>query len=175
MTGRDGTGAGAEAPAPSPSGPGEPLWQVTLWPNRSLSPQGLRGVVIGSALIYAIPLLAFLGSAAMLIMLPIVALHVWLLWYFLRRNLRDGRLTETLSLWPDRIEVVRREPGGRVLRWSANPYWVRVTLHPEGRVENYLTLKGGGREIELGAFLSPEERARLKEEITEQLARLRPR
>ncbi|MEM8820806.1 MAG: DUF2244 domain-containing protein [Pseudomonadota bacterium] len=35
----------------------------------------------------------------------------------------------------------------------------------QGRPENYLTLKGGGREIELGAFLSPEERLSLAERL----------
>jgi len=66
----------------------------------------------------------------------------------------------------DEMRVERREPSGRILRWRADPYWVRLDLHAEGRkVENYLTLRGGGREIELGAFLSPDERARLHDEI----------
>ena len=42
-----------------------------------------------------------------------------------------------------------------------------------GPVDNYLTLKGGGREIELGAFLSPEERADLHDQILTLLARCR--
>ena len=62
---------------------------------------------------------------------------------------------------------------GRVLRWQANPHWVRVKIQPEGRPQNYLTLKGGGREIELGAFLSPEERADLAEQIEMAMARAR--
>jgi uncharacterized membrane protein len=169
---------GGATPAPLPRLPlqddrGEPVWQVTLWPNRSLSPTGLRWVLVGSALVYAIPLMAFVGTAAMLIMLPLVAFHVWLLWYFIRRNTRDGRLTETLRLWPDLIEVERREPSGRCLTWTANPFWVQVTLHTAAKLENYLTLKGGGREIELGAFLAPEERAALKADLDAALARAR--
>ena len=39
------------------------------------------------------------------------------------------------------------------------------------RVENYVTLKGGGREVEIGAFLSPEERLVLHDELEAQLRR----
>ena len=109
----------------------------------------------------------------MLVKRPIVAFHIWLLWFFIRRNTRDGRLTATLRLWPDLNTVVRREPSGRRLTWTANPFWVQVTLHTAAKLENYLTLKGGGREIELGAFLAPEERAALKAEIEDALARAR--
>ena len=56
--------------------------------------------------------------------------------------------------------MVRREPRGRVRRWHANPFWVRPRLREDAHVEKYLTLEGDGREIELGAFLSPWERER---------------
>ena len=47
--------------------------------------------------------------------------------------------------------------------WEANPYWVRLKLHEAGGpVPKYLTLSGAGREIELGAFLTPGERVELK-------------
>lgn len=173
MDGGQASGAGSEHPAPA-ADRGPPVWQVTLWPNRSLSRRGLRLLLLGSAAAYALPLLALVGSPALLVMAPLLGAHVGLLWYFLRRNSRDGRLTEELRLWPDLVTVERREPSGRVRRWSANPFWLRLTLHPEGKVENYLTLRGGGREIELGAFLAPAERVALKAEIEAALARLRP-
>jgi uncharacterized membrane protein len=40
-------------------------------------------------------------------------------------------------------------------------------------VPNYLTLKGEAREVELGAFLSEEERVTLSEELQQKLAALR--
>jgi uncharacterized membrane protein len=83
-------------------------------------------------------------------------------------------LREELTLWPDEMRVERFEPDGRVLRWTAVPQWVSVTLHPNGaRVRNYLTLRGGGREIELGAFLGADERATLRREIDAALVRSR--
>ena len=62
-----------------------------------------------------------------------------------------------------------------MLRWQANPFWVRLRLDPDARPENYLTLQGGGRRIELGAFLSPEERVELAEELEAALRKAAPR
>ncbi len=90
----------------------------------------------------------------------------------IRRSYADGRLTEELRLWPDLITVERREPRGRVRRWHANPFWVRLRLVEDGRIEKYLTLSGNGREIELGAFLSPPERVALYGDLRHALARL---
>ena len=66
---------------------------------------------------------------------------------------------------------------GKALIWEANPYWLKLALHPtDGRVEHYLTLKGGGpnqtREVELGAFLTPEERVDLREDLANVLRQL---
>ncbi len=40
-------------------------------------------------------------------------------------------------------------------------------------MENYLTLTGGGRAVELGAFLMPVERLRLHDDLAEVLLRLK--
>ncbi len=104
-------------------------------------------------------------------MLPFVLATAGLLWLGLRRSDRDRLgLSEELTLWRDELRVERREPGGRCLRWSAEPLKVRLRLRP-GPIENYLTLTGGGREIELGAFLSPPERIALMDEIEAALTR----
>ena len=97
--------------------------------------------------------------------------------FLLERRLRAvGRrlrsLREELRLWPDLVTVVRREPDGRERRWHANPFWVRLHLR-DAHVEKYLTLEGNGREIELGAFLSPGEREALHADLLAALARAR--
>ena len=106
-------------------------------------------------------------------MLPFLVAAFAALYVALRRNEQDGRLCEELKLWDDLITVVRREPDGQVRTWHANPFWIRVRLHPEARLENYLTLQGNGREIELGAFLSPGERETLYRDMTDALGRMR--
>jgi len=94
------------------------------------------------------------------------------LWLFMRLSYRSGRVTERLCLWPDAIAVERREPKGTILRWAANPYWVTVETENTRDIQHYLTLRGSGRRIELGAFLIPEERIALADELRQRIARL---
>jgi uncharacterized membrane protein len=122
----------------------------------------------------AMPLLPLAGTRAAWGMLPFLLAALLLLYWAIRRSHFDGRLTEELRLWPDLITVVRREPGGEIRRWHANPFWVRLRLREDARIEKYLTLEGNGREIELGAFLSPGERETLHRDLAAALAGLHP-
>jgi uncharacterized membrane protein len=148
--------------------------RLILRPHRSLTAEGFVWCIGGLAGLITLPMIAVLGSPVMWGLLPFAVAAVVGLWWALRRSSRDGRLTEELTLTRGRAELVRREPSGRTRVWSAEPHWVRVEMHPDGGpVEHYLTLKGGGREVEIGAFLSPEERVALGTELIEALASLR--
>ena len=164
-----------EAPAqPGASTFGGPVARVLARPHQSMTPAGFVGFMGASFTLILVPLLAVLGSPVLWGILPFFALVMWGLWAAIVRNQRDARLTETLTLWPDRIELIRKNPGGQEQRWEANPHWVSVHLHPgDSPVEHYLTLKGGGREVEFGAFLSPEERVALGEDLERALAKCR--
>jgi uncharacterized membrane protein len=166
------TGAGEAAPeAFSRSDP--PILALTLWPHRSLSPRGFR-IVLGIAAVgLAVPLFPLAGTSAAWGLAPFLLAALLALWFAIRRSYADGRLTEELRLWPDLITVERREPHGAVRRWHANPHWVRLRLFENARIEKYLTLTGNGREIELGAFLSPEEREALYRDLRRALYALR--
>lgn len=150
-----------------------PVWSVTLWPHRSLSPEGFRWLMGLSAAAMAFPILALAGTPAAPALAPYAAVALFALWAFMKLSYRSGRVTEVLRLWPDAIAVERREPWGRIRRWSANPYWVDVDLSDTTRIQRYLTLSGSGRRIELGAFLTPEERADLADELKHRIAHLR--
>lgn len=161
------------APAHDPFARSDPpVWSVILWPHRSLPRQGFRTLMWICAGALSLPVIAFAGTAAGLIMAVACGLSLFLLWAMFRLNYFSGRLTEELRLWPEAIAVERREPMGRVRRWSANPYWVEIEIRDTREVENYLTLRGGGRTIELGAFLTPEERAELESNLRSQIAAL---
>jgi uncharacterized membrane protein len=148
-----------------------PLYSARLWPHRSLDPRGHRVVLglLGAG--FTVPLIPAIGTPVFWGLLPFLAGALAMMWVGFRRSLFDGRLTEEVLVWPDEIRVERREPRGRVHRWAADPFHVRLTLHPEAKVEHYLTLRGSGREIELGAFLSPWERLDLAAEIEAALTR----
>jgi uncharacterized membrane protein len=147
--------------------------RLQLWPHRSLNQRGFVWFIGLTAGLIAVPLLAVLGNPVLWALLPFVVVAVWAIWFALRKNGRDRDILEDLRLARDRITLSRHGPRGRRQDWEANPHWLRVTLHETGGpVPNYLTLKGEGREVELGAFLSEDERIALRDEL---LARLRPR
>lgn len=157
-------------PDPEPDGPAA---RLHLWPYRSLPRRGFVWFIGGTAALLLVPLMAVLGSPVLWGLLPFLVLAIIGLWWGLSRSYRDAEIVEDLAIWPDRILLTRHGPRGRRQDWEANPYWVDVTLHAQGGpVPNYLTLKGAGREVELGAFLSEEERLALCPEVRDRLRRL---
>ena len=155
-------------------GTAKPMICLTLWPNRSLSQDNFRiflGIVGVLIFLPFIPLLMQATTAALLLF-PLATFL--LLYTAFRKNYQDGKLVEVLKVFPSEISVSRESTNGHTKDWSANPYWTKVKLHnKKGLVENYLTLSGNGREIELGAFLTPEERISIKEKIDEVLSLIR--
>jgi uncharacterized membrane protein len=148
--------------------------RLHLWPHRSLSQSGFVWFIGLTAALIALPLLALLGNPVLWALLPFLLGAIWAVWFALRKNGRDRDIVEDLRLSPDQVSLIRHNPKGGPQSWDANPYWVRVTLHAEGGpVPNYLTLKGEGREVELGAFLSEDERVSLATELGTRLSRLR--
>ena len=109
----------------------------------------------------AFPGLAVAGTTAFWALAPFQVAAFVALWMAFRSNYRAGRMRETLTFGPGRLVVRREEADGSVREWSANPAGVRVAVADAPHCENYLTLSADGSCIEVGAFLSPEERLRL--------------
>lgn len=146
--------------------------RLTLWPHRSLGARGFVIFISLTALALSLPLIALLGTAILWVLLPFLGATLGGLWLGLRRNYHDGSLREELTLTVDEIGITRTDPKGQVQSWSANPHWVQLRLtEAGGPVEDYLTLRGNGREVELGAFLSPGERQALYRDLGDRLAR----
>jgi uncharacterized membrane protein len=147
--------------------------RLHLWPHRPLTQRGFAGFIGVTAALIALPLFPALGSPVLWALLPFLAGAVWALWVALRKNARDREILEDLTLSPTSITLSRHDRQGR-RDWEGNPHWVRVHLHRTGGpVPNYLTLRGGPREVELGAFLAEEERIALRDELEAALAALR--
>ena len=106
--------------------------------------------------------------------MPFWAVALGGIWWALQRNYSDAEISETLQIWHDRMTLVRTGPRGKHAEWSGNPYWVTAVLHAtSGPVPNYITLRGGEREVEFGAFLVEAERIQLHTQLTGDLQRLR--
>jgi uncharacterized membrane protein len=147
---------------------------LRLWPYRSLTRNGFVWFIGVTAGLIALPVVTLVGKPVLWGLLPFLIAAVWAIWWALRRNAQDRHILEELHLSRDAVSLTRQGPRGRVQEWQANPYWVRVTVHAKGGpVPHYVTLSGSGREVEIGAFLSEEERQALGGELREQLAALR--
>ncbi|MCX7287809.1 MAG: DUF2244 domain-containing protein [Rhodobacterales bacterium] len=144
--------------------------RLHAWPHRSLTQRGFVWFVGLTAALIALPLLAILGSPVVWILMPFLLAAIAGIWLALRKNGRDRDILEDLRLEPGKATLTRHGP--KVRRdWVANMHWLRVTLHETGGpVPNYLTLKGENREVELGAFLSEEERIDLYRELSARIA-----
>ena len=155
----------------------DPMLRLDLWPHRSLSNKGFEWTIWLMFVGAMIPLLSFIGSSAFWVLLAFALMALAALWFGLRRSDRD-RLREEMLIWSDRVELTHCPANGGIKTWQANPYWIKLTQHDEVRgIEAYLTLRGGAadqdREVELGAFLSPEERKTLCGELSTLLGTLK--
>ena len=169
--------AGGKPPAALVQGPNwrerldRPVYSVRLWPNQSLTRTGLKSFFGVSGAMLCLPLMAVAGTPVFWGLLPFILAALGAAWWAIRRNGRNLDLHETVSIWRDEVRVEHVDPRGRIRRWQADPMRARVRLHEDARIEDYLTMTGGGREIELGAFLAPEERVALAGEIERALTR----
>lgn len=147
---------------------------LTLWPHRSLPRRGFA-VVIGLFFLLAmVPLVAMLGTVLLWGLLPFGLGALAALWVGLRLSYRSGEVVETLSITPEEVVLLRRNPDGSEQSWDCNTYWARAEMHREGGpVPYYVTLTGNGRRVEIGAFLSEDERRALYGELASQLAETR--
>lgn len=151
--------------------PGDPAGErLHLWPYRSLGRRGFVGFVGLTAAFIALPLVALIGTAVLWGLLPFLALTVWGLWAALQRSFRDAEIIEDLVIGPDQVRLTRHGPRGQRQDWQANRHWLRIERHATGGpVPQYLTLHGGTRVVEIGAFLTPEERLALERELRARL------
>jgi uncharacterized membrane protein len=154
------------------SAPDETPQRLRLWPHNSLPPQGMAAFVLATFTMILIPVMTMLGSPVLWGLMPFVLLAVWGMYHALRRNRKSREIVEELTLDNDAAKLVRTEPSGAVKAWDCNRYWTTVTKYErDGPVPHYLTLKGKGREVEIGAFLSEEERIALYDDLSRALAR----
>jgi uncharacterized membrane protein len=139
---------------------------LRLWPYRSLPRRGFVWFIGGTSALIALPLVTVLGSPVLWGLLPFLVLAVAGIWLALQRSYRDGEIVEDLTLTSQNVTLIRTGPRNARAEWQANPHWVRVELHETGGpVPQYVTLRGGPRPVEIGSFLSEEERVKLSAEL----------
>lgn len=147
--------------------------KLELWPYRSLPKTGFVIVISIAVLLLALPALAIIGTMVLWGLLPFMAIAVGALWWGLQKSYRDGEILEELEIQEYTVRLTRLESSKPSQAWECNPYWIKVTMHEsKGPVPHYVTLKGNGREVEIGAFLSEDERRKLYSELLAEFKKL---
>jgi uncharacterized membrane protein len=158
----------------SPPASGQATQRLDLWPHQSLPRRGFAWFMLATSVMISIPLFPLLGTAVLWGLLPFLAGAVVLLWWAIEHSYRAGKLHEALIIDDCEVHLTRTDPKGHVQTWDCNCYWAQAQMYPSGGpVAHYITLRGAGREVELGAFLSEDERKILYDELRGALGRAR--
>lgn len=150
----------------------QPVFEALLYPRRSLDGRGYLILIVGTGIIIGLYGITFLAIGAW----PIFGFlgAEWLLfWFLFSRHYRGDRRAERLRLFPDRLLVEARDPRGRMTAYILQPYWLQVILDRADTFRNPLYLRSHGRQVEIGAFLSPQERRDFAAELIDVLRRQR--
>lgn len=160
------------ATTPDASTAAPALFHVQLRPHCSLSPRGFRILMAAVTVAFSVVGIVFFIAGAW----PVIGfcgLEVLLIWACFKINFRSLDRYETILLTDDELELRRVAPDGAVDRVALQPNWLKVVLEEEPSGANRLLLRSHGREVAVGAFLSPDERIDLARALESALRRQR--
>ncbi|MEP2828546.1 DUF2244 domain-containing protein [Parvibaculum sp.] len=158
-------------PDPAPLAP--PLhFNALITPHRSLSSRGFAILIGIVATVNFTAGILFMAQGAWPVF-GFCGLEVLLVWWAFRANYRAARAHETVQLSDEELRVRRVDQKGNARAFSFQPYWVRVALREEPDESTHLHLMSHGRELEVAAALSANERADFARALDKALARLR--
>lgn len=140
-----------------------PLFAALLTPHRSINRSGILKIVAFYTIASAIPGVYFFMMGAWPV-IGFLGLDVLGLWWALSVSLKSGDAFEEVTLWRDSLEV----------RHVYNPFWVRLHINKdfEDRVTR-LGLQIRGEELEIGAFLNPDDKASFAVVFSQALSKAR--
>ena len=153
--------------------PEEPTFlRMRIIPNRSLDTHGTKVVSGIMACGFMLPIIPFIGSPVGTTLTIFSGLTFYLFLTLLQKNFQQGNTFEEILISKRKIIVIHKEKNKEQKTWEGNPYWTRVNVDIHNpKLKNYLTLAGKGKHIEVGAFLSPDERIELRDKIQNALAK----
>ena len=134
-------------------------FSITFRPNSALTASNKQKIVM---LLTIIPLIVGLGFAILgaWLILPFVGLEIIALayaFYYINRHEDDF---ESITIEGDSL-VVQRRLSGKLSQQIINPYWAKVIQHELPNGELHLYLQSHGKEIEVGRYLTRNQREAL--------------
>ena len=148
------------------------LFDAILQPNTSLEPKGFMLLMVAIASVSFVVGMVFMVAGAW----PVVGflgLDVALIFMAFKANYRWARMYETVRLTSDSLLVERISPPGKAQRWSFQPYWLKVQIDTPVKHDSQLVLSSHGKRLNIGAFLTADERLELAHALQDALAKLR--
>lgn len=133
------------------------LFDVVVYPHRSLSPTGFLALMsVLCACSFMVGMVFFLSGAWPVV--GFMGLDVLVVYVAFRLNYRAARAYETVRLRHGELEITQVDQRGRGRRIVFQPYWLAVDMDDPPRHGSRLTLRSHGRWLEIGRFLTPEEK-----------------
>ena len=146
--------------------------QMRLWPHQSLPARGFAAFVLATFTLILIPVFSLIGTKLLWGLLPFLMLAVAGIYWALQHNHKARQIEEILTLDADTAHLSHCPAKGEAKEWVCNRYWTKVLKYErDGPVPHYVTLRGQGREVEIGSFLSEEERIALYDDLQRALSR----
>jgi len=145
-------------PAKHSTPEGGAFLNAVLAPHRSLSPLGFKWVMgVLAAMAFGLGVLFWSMGAWPITLFLIVS--VILTWGAFRINYHRARRRERLRLTPHSLIVETSAPGAHTRRYGFSPGHLSVSLLDADEHHSRLRINGAEHSMEIGAFLSPKERA----------------
>ena len=148
-----------------------PVFDAVLHPHRSLSGPGFL-IVMGLAAVVSVTIGGFFLIMGAWPVFGFYGLELLALYVGLRVNYRRGLIYERLKLTRRALTVERGDVAGPKGRWQFEPYWLRVSIDDPVRHDSQIVLSSHGRNLVVGAFLSPGERLEFAQALRSALTRL---
>lgn len=151
-----------------------PLFAAQLTPHRAMSPRAVRWVIAFVAVLASIPGILFYTLGAW----PIVGflgLDVAALWWAMSTNLKGGEAFEEITLWPDELHIRQVSAKGVEHIEAFNPFWVKF-ISRQDQANEYVTslqIAHRGVTLEIGAFLTPDDKKSFSQIFGNALARVK--
>jgi uncharacterized membrane protein len=139
--------------------------RIELSPNCSLSPAGAR-LFFGATCLFSLAFCMIFVVMGFWPVLPFWALEMLVLGLALAASMRRRRYTQTVTITDSQISLVTRSRHGEAKQEFAR-HWAKVRLRsPLSRLRpSRLVIESRGRAVEVGSFLSEEERCRLAKRL----------
>jgi uncharacterized membrane protein len=147
-------------------------FDAVLHPNASLSPRGFFLLMAVVGLVSFCAGISFVIAGAWPVF-GFFGIDIVLVYLAFKLNYRDARRYETIRLTDSTLVVERFNPSGRRERWRFQPYWLKVDVENDPVPGSTVTLRSHGRNVEIGSFLSPEERLDFANALRAELAKIR--